>query len=259
MLGGWELGVGSCRAQRHERLALIVVEAAQAAAIAGLGYPLDQRPRAHAALACRGPASFRRHRRVRPAAGHGLLARPHSARDLLLPPPRHRRHHQRELRRRVDRPHHRAVRIRNRERIDDPRRPEGDASARARHARGEARRVHARWPARPGASRAARRRVAGRARRATRCCRFTSRLRRTGACAVGTERRSRSRSARSRWWLASRSRWRRERRTMRSKSYGPTSSDRLVSLEQRARRATRNVGRRPGPRAWRGAPAHKTP
>ncbi len=120
-------------------------------------------PRPHAALACRGSASLRRDRRVRPAAGDGLLARAHPFRDLLLPSPGHRRHHQRELRRRVDRPHHRAVWLRNRERLDDPRRPQGDASTRARHAGGKAGGLHARRPARPGASRAAWCRVAGRA------------------------------------------------------------------------------------------------
>ena len=37
---------------------------------------------------------------------------------LLLPPPRHRRHHERELRRRVDRAHHPALRLRHRPRLD---------------------------------------------------------------------------------------------------------------------------------------------
>ena len=132
----------------------------QVAAIAGLGLSADQRPGSHAALACRGPAASRCHSGIRPSAGHGLLARPHSSRDVLLPPPRHRRHHQRELRRRVDRPHHRAVRIRDGARIDVTRGAEGDAAAEARDERGQGRGVHARRTARSGARRAGRRRVA---------------------------------------------------------------------------------------------------
>ena len=51
-----------------------------------------------------------------------LLARPHPARHRLLPPPRHRRDHQRELRRRMDRAHHRALRLRHGARLDVERR-----------------------------------------------------------------------------------------------------------------------------------------
>ena len=223
MLGGWELGVGSCRRSAMSDWRSSWSKRAKAAAIAGARLSADQRARAHAALARRGPASLRRHHRVRPAAGDGLLARPHPSRHLLLPPPRHRRHHQRKLRRRVDRAHHRAVRLRNRERLDNPRRPEGDAQLVRDMERGGP-------PASRSMARAAPRESRSPAPcgwpRATGnpCCRFTSRRRRTGACAAGIERRSRSRSARSHLWLASRSRWRRERRTTRSKSYGPTSS-----------------------------------
>ena len=70
-------------------------------------------------LARRGPraSSTRCARRVAVpvmAFWHGRILPAH----LLLPPPRHRRHHERELRRRVDRAHHRPVRLRHRARLD---------------------------------------------------------------------------------------------------------------------------------------------
>mgnify|MGYP003694598517 CR=1 FL=1 len=104
-----------------------------------------------------------------------LLARPHSACDLLLPPPRHRRHHERELRRRVDRRHHRAVRLRHGARIDVARRPAGAAAARRATWRPASRRV-SRWTAR-AVLRASRSRApcGSRSRPAIPCCRFTSR------------------------------------------------------------------------------------
>ena len=71
--------------------------------------------------------------RVGTPAGDGVLARPHPAGHVLLPPPRHRRDHQRELRRRVDRADHRAVRLWHGARIDVARRAEGAAAAGARH------------------------------------------------------------------------------------------------------------------------------
>ncbi len=87
MLGGWELGVGSCRAQRHERLAFIVVEEGPGCRYCRRWLPSGQRARSYTALARRGPASLRRDRRVRSAAGDGLLARAHPFRDVLLPSP----------------------------------------------------------------------------------------------------------------------------------------------------------------------------
>ena len=224
MLGGWELGVGSCRAQRHERLAFIVVEAGPGCGYCRRWLPAGQRARPYAALARRGPASLRRDRRVRPAAGDGLLARAHPSRHVLLPSPRDRRHHQRKLRRRVDRPHHRAIWLRN---CAEARQPAA-ASRRCINSCATCERED------PRASRSMARVAPRELRslgpcgsprtRATRCCRFTWRRRPTGACAAGTGRRSRSRSAPSHSWLANRSRWRRDRRTTRSKSCVPTSS-----------------------------------
>ena len=102
--------------------------------------------------------------------------------DLLLPPPRHRRHHQRELRRRVDRRHHRALRLRHGARLDVARRAQGAAAADARHGGGQAGR-RSRSTAR--AVRRASRSPAPsgwRRRPAIRCCRFTSRPTVTGRC-----------------------------------------------------------------------------
>ena len=97
----WELGVGNweLRATGRERMALVVGEEGPGRDDCCARLSADQRARPHTALACRGPRAFRRHRRVRPATGHGLLARPHSDRHVLLPPAWHRRHHQRKLRR----------------------------------------------------------------------------------------------------------------------------------------------------------------
>ena len=82
----------------------------------------DRRARPHAAVARRGPRTLRRDRASGPSADPRVLARAHPARHLLLPPSRHRRHHQRELRRRVDRADHRALRLRHGARIDLARR-----------------------------------------------------------------------------------------------------------------------------------------
>ena len=109
---------------------------------------------------------------------------------------------------------------------------QGAAAAGARHEGGPAGRFHARRPARSGARGAARRGVAGRVRPATRCCRFTSRRRRTGACAAGTARRFPSRSAPWRWSSVSRSTCRARRLTRRSSR--PTGAR---TASQRARDA----------------------
>ena len=53
------------------------------------------------------PSTSTRSVRAGPAADHRVLARPHPAGLLLLPRPRHRRHHQPEFRRRVDCADHR--------------------------------------------------------------------------------------------------------------------------------------------------------
>ena len=69
-------------------------------------------------------------------------------RHVLLAPSRHRRDDQREFRRRVDRAHHRAIRIRHRPRVDVPRRAPCVGAASARHARRPAGGVHRRRPPR---------------------------------------------------------------------------------------------------------------
>ena len=83
-------------------------------------------------MARRGTAASRCDHRLGAAAGHGVLARSHPSGHLLFPPSRHRRDHERELRRRVDRTNHRAVRLWHRARLDVARRPQGDAATRPR-------------------------------------------------------------------------------------------------------------------------------
>ena len=96
---------------------------AQVALIAGLGAPLLGALGAHAALdASRAPSTSTAIDRGRRTAHRGVLARPHPARHVLLPRSRHRRHDQRELRRRVDRAHHPALRLRHGARLDVARR-----------------------------------------------------------------------------------------------------------------------------------------
>ena len=107
-------------------------------------------------------------------ADHGVLARPDLRRPALLPRSRHRRHHQPELRRRVDCAAADAVRLRHRARLDVARRGAraGAAAARSRRRQpgrrspstGRAGRRASRSPARSG----------WRARPAIRCCRSTS-------------------------------------------------------------------------------------
>ena len=75
---------------------------AKAPAIARRGRSPHRRPLPHAHLESRGRRTLRRHHHFRPAAHPRLLARPHPDRPLLLPPPRHRRAREPELRRRVD-------------------------------------------------------------------------------------------------------------------------------------------------------------
>ena len=109
----------------------------------------------HADLESRGRRTLRRHHRSGPPADPGLLARPHPDRPLLLPPPRHRRHRQPELRRRVDCAHPRiasATRPRGaRRRAAAP----GRSCRCAANSRRARRRVHRRRSARPGARGAA--------------------------------------------------------------------------------------------------------
>ena len=133
----------------------------QARLIAAAGVSPDCGARIDAALAHRRSRASRSDRGERAPADHGVLARAHSPRHLLLSPPRHRRHHEREFRRRVDCGHHRTVRIRDRAGLDVAERTESAAAADARDGGGEAGRIHARWTAGPGARGAARRRVAG--------------------------------------------------------------------------------------------------
>src|SRR6185369_10713318 len=52
----------------------------------------------------------------------GVLARADPVGHLLFPPPRHRGDHERELRWRMDRAHHRALRVWHRPRVDVERR-----------------------------------------------------------------------------------------------------------------------------------------
>ena len=130
--------------------------------IAAVGYRADRGARRDAALArpkasSTSTRSSRGGRQPIMAFWHGRIL----PATYLLPPPRHRRHHQRELRRRVDRRHHRAVRLRHGARLDVARRPQGAAAAEARHGGRQAGRLHGRRPARSGARRAAGRRLAG--------------------------------------------------------------------------------------------------
>ena len=93
---------------------------------------------------------------------------------VLLPRSRHRRHHQPELRRRVDRAHHRAVRLRHGARIDVTRRG-ARAGAVATRSRQPAVRPASRSTARAGPRGwRSRGRLAGRRYRAPDRCRFTS-------------------------------------------------------------------------------------
>ena len=96
-------------------------------------------------------------------------------------------------------------------------------------------RLHARWSARARREWRSPAPCGSPLRRATRCCRFTSRRRRSGACEAGIERRSRSRSARWRSSSASRSRSPKGTRTMRSNRRGSISSD--ASPHSRSARA----------------------
>ena len=123
--------------------------------------PSSPRSAARSAGSEDGAAHLDAGRAVGPPADPRALARPHPARHPLLPRPRHRRHHQRELRRRVDRPHHAALRLPAGARIDVARRQAGAAADAARHGRGTAGGVHGGRSARAGLPGAARRRLAG--------------------------------------------------------------------------------------------------
>ena len=101
-------------------------------------------------LAHRGPRTLRGHHAERPPADHGVLARPDSARHVLLQAQGHRRHHQRELRRRMDRRHHRAIRLRHGTRLDLARRPAGAPEALPRIGRRQTGGLRGRRPPRPG-------------------------------------------------------------------------------------------------------------
>ena len=132
----------------------------EAAAIAALGTPLIEALGGTYRWRERGAEHLDARRARRPAADPRVLARPDPRRDALLPRSRHRRHHERELRRRVDRADHPAVRLRHGARIDVARRRARARAAAARHGRRPAGGVHRRRPARARARRAARRRLA---------------------------------------------------------------------------------------------------
>ena len=159
--------------------------------------PRHQRPRLHVALARSAATTLRRNLRVGPLSGHGLLARPNPSGHLLLPPARHRRHHQRQLRRRMDGEDHPPVRLHDGAGID---------VAAMRRARRCAR--SGGWKrATPSASRSTDRgarpawhspgHCGWRRSRAIRSCRSTSRRARAGPRRAGTRRRCRCRSAAS--------------------------------------------------------------
>src|SRR5262249_54029478 len=88
-----------------------------------------QGPRRDLSLARRRPLALRRDRRLGQTANLRVLARTDSARDPVLARPRHRRHDEPELRRRVDCGHHRALRVRDGARVDLARRRAGAGPA----------------------------------------------------------------------------------------------------------------------------------
>ena len=125
--------------------------------------------------------------------------------DPLFPPPRHRRHHERELRRRVDCRHHRAVRLRHGPRLDVTRRAEGASSTQARDGGRQSRRVHRRRSARTCSRRPGGGRVARASHRES-CGALPYRGEPIlGRAAAGIARRYRSRTPPYRWRSASRS------------------------------------------------------
>ena len=116
----------------------------------------------------------------------------------LLPRSRHRRDDQRELRRRVDCAHHRAVRVWHLSRIDVARRPAGAAATETQHGCRATRRVRRRRSPWSRPESAAWRCVAGQADRAIPSCRFTWKRPATGASRAGIGRRFHCRSPQSR-------------------------------------------------------------
>ena len=169
-------------------------------ALPGRGDCRDRRParraaRPHAALAGRRAGAPGRRQRAWPLLRAGLLARPHPADDLLLPRPRHRRHHEPEFRRRVDCAHHRPVRLRDGPRVEFAqrrRRPRGSWSGMSARAG----RRRSRWTARGGRrARPSPARCGSPAPPGRRCCRSTSRPSGAGRSGAGIAPRSPSRSA----------------------------------------------------------------
>ena len=134
----------------------------KAALIAGVASPLIARAGCHLAVAGRGAGALRRGRRQRPSADHRVLARSHPSRHRVLPGSRHRGHHQPELRRRVDRADHPAVRLWHRARFVVSRRARALCRCGAIWLSGRPVGVHARRSARARACRAAGRRLARR-------------------------------------------------------------------------------------------------
>ena len=171
----------------------------------------------------------------RPSGHHPILALWHGrilAATRLFSAPRHRRHHQRELRRRMDRAHHGEVRLRRGARIDVARRNEGAAAAGSRCEVARA------WHSR-SMVRAARRKSRSQERcgwrkpPAIRCCRFTARPPRAGRSTAGIARRSRSRSRPWRSRSPNRSMCRGMRTTRRSKN-GASKLQQLAGRMQAA-------------------------
>ena len=133
---------------------------AEVAAIAGARLSRASRPWLDVEVEGQRRRARRGDPRPRAASHSCLLARPHPPGHALLSTPRHRRDHQRKLRRRVDRADHHEVRLRHRARLDVARRAEGAAAAGPRR-EVQGRGVHARRSARAGGSGAAGRGLAG--------------------------------------------------------------------------------------------------
>ena len=169
------IGIGSgnlviCRQSRSD-----VRAASQGRADLGDGHSSHSRARRRPIA---GGSTASRHYESIVASGQAadlrVLARAHPAGHALLEEPRHRRHHQPELRRRVDCRHHPALRLRHGARLDVARRRARAGAAAARPGGRAGRRRS------PSTARAARRgsrspaRCSWPARPATRSCRFTS-------------------------------------------------------------------------------------
>ena len=195
--GSGNLAIGQFgRSEQASSRRLTSGQLRKAALIAAAATPLIRGPRRHLPLARRRPRALRIDRRVGQAADLRVLARPHPAGHALLEGPRHRRHHQPELRRRVDRA------ASSGGSATAPRAGRRRAAARARWCS-----CGATWrTAGPPRSRSTARAVrpasrspapcSSPARPAIRSCRFTSKRIASGRRRAGTARRSRSRSAR---------------------------------------------------------------